>query len=237
MTDAVHHTAELLPQNFPLAANRSKPHDDPLSLLARVASKLKTLWLVHTYPFVTVGRDLSVHYSCEFARPTAHLISIGEKVRIGRDAWINIPTESNARSPVIVLGDRSIVGRRCVISAANSIRIEDDVIFAPSVLVMDHNHAFQDISSPIASQGITEGGTIRIETGCWLGYGSAIVCSQGELVIGKQSVIGANSVITRSVPPYSVVTGNPARVVKQFDPAKGEWVLGSAGVAGVKRSV
>jgi acetyltransferase-like isoleucine patch superfamily enzyme len=72
---------------------------------------------------------------------------------------------------------------------------------------------------------------IRIEEGCWIGYGAAIVCGKGELVIGSNSVIGANAVVSRSIPPNSVVTGNPARVVKQFDPVKGEWVLGSSAFA------
>ena len=86
--------------------------------------------------------------------------------------------------------------------------------------ITDHNHAFEDVTVPTALQGITEGGTIRIEEECWIGFGVTIVCGQGELVIGKHSVIGANSLVTRSIPPYSVVSGNPARIVKQFDPSK-----------------
>ena len=57
--------------------------------------------------------------------------------------------------------------------------------------------------------------------------GATVVCGKGELVIGKHSVVGANSAVTRSVPPYSVVTGNPAKTVKQFDPAKKVWVKDS----------
>ena len=53
-----------------------------------------------------------------------------------------------------------------------------------------------------------------------------IVCEQGELVIGRNCVIGANCVIARSIPPYSVVAGNPAKIVKQYDLEKGKWVLG-----------
>lgn len=118
-----------------------------------------------------------------------------------------------------------------MISAKNRIHIARDVVFGPSVLVTDHLHAFEDVTVPIAYQGITEGGTIRIEEGCWIGFGAAVICSQGELTIGRNSVIGANSVVTRSIPPYSVVVGNPAKVVKQFDPEKGVWVLGSSRLA------
>ena len=92
---------------------------------------------------------------------------------------------------------------------------------------MDHGHAHEDITLPIKHQGITAGGRIRIEQGCWIGRGAAIVCSQGELVLGRNSVVAVNAVVTRSFPPYSVIVGNPARAVKQFDPAKRAWVMGS----------
>jgi carbonic anhydrase/acetyltransferase-like protein (isoleucine patch superfamily) len=53
-----------------------------------------------------------------------------------------------------------------------------------------------------------------------------IICEEGELIIGRHSVVGANCVITRSIPPYSVVAGDPARIVKQYDFAQNKWVLG-----------
>jgi acetyltransferase-like isoleucine patch superfamily enzyme len=97
---------------------------------------------------------------------------------------------------------------------------------AGHVLITDHNHTFEDVTVPIMSQGITEGGTIRIEQGAWIGFGVAIVCSQGEMVIGQNSIVASNSVVTRSIPPFSIASGNPARIVKQFDPAKESWELG-----------
>ena len=103
---------------------------------------------------------------------------------------------------------------------------------AGHVLITDHNHAFEDVMVPIMLQGITEGGTIRIEQGAWIGFGVVIVCSHGELVIGKNAIIGSNSVVSRSIPPYSVVSGNPARIVKQFDPARESWELGARASAG-----
>ena len=187
------------------------PREDPLSWIVRIANKFRSLWMQRTYPFISVGGDFCVHYSCDLKRSIAPYIKIDE--------------------PVIKFDEGCKVGRRCVISARNRIHFERNVIFAPSVLVMDHNHAFEDVKVPIKDQGVTNGGTIRIEEGCWIGFGAAIVCGKGELVIGSNSVIGANAVVSRSIPPNSVVTGNPARVVKQFDPAKGEWVLGSRALA------
>jgi acetyltransferase-like isoleucine patch superfamily enzyme len=205
--------------------------EDPLSWINRILNKFRSQWMLRTYPFLSVGSNFCVHYSCDLKRSIAPYIKIGNSVLLDRDVWINIPVAPASSEPVIQLDEGCKVGRRCVISARNRIHFERNVVFAPSVLVMDHNHAFEDVNVPIKRQGITAGGTIRIEEGCWIGFGAAIVCGKGELVIGKNSVIGANAVVSRSIPPNSVVTGNPARVVKQFDQAKGEWVLGSSALA------
>ncbi len=113
-------------------------------------------------------------------------------------------------------------------SARNYIHIESDVDYFASVLIMDHNHEYGDVTRPIKVQGLSAGGTIRIEQGCWIGHGAAIVCNQGELVLGRNSVVAANALVTRSFPPYSVLVGNPARLAKQFDPVKGIWIGGSS---------
>lgn len=217
--------------------NKPDPSEDPLLLLSRIFNKLHSLWLVWTYPFASVGTDFWAHHTCDVRRPIARHIKIGNSVWIARDAWLNIPFIPNNSEPVILLDDGSKIGRRCMISAKNRVHIGRNTALSPSVLIMDHNHAFEDVTVGIEEQGITEGGTIRIEEGCWIGYGAAILCGQGELVIGRNSVVGANSVVSRSIPPYSVVAGNPARVVKQFDPAKGKWVLGSSGFTGGRRGI
>lgn len=97
-------------------------------------------------------------------------------------------------------------------------------MLGPSVLITDHSHGFSDVTVPIHAQGLTAGGTVRIERNCWLGHGAAVVCTSGDLVVGRNSVVGANSVVTRSVPAFSIVAGNPAKIVKQYDPTADEWV-------------
>jgi acetyltransferase-like isoleucine patch superfamily enzyme len=206
--------------------------EDPVRVFLRAVNKLHSLWLSWSYPFASVGPGFSAHYSCDISRTIAGYIKIGNKVWIGRNARVHVPIVPDHNEAVILLDDGCVIGSSSHISAINRIHVERNVIFGPSVLLMDHNHEFADVTLPIAEQGTTKGGTIRIGEGSWLGNGSAIVSNEGELVIGRNSVVGVNSVVTRSIPPYSVVMGNPARIVKQFDVARGEWVVGSSGSAG-----
>lgn len=197
---------------------------DPLALFARARCRANTSWLRATYPFAAMGRNASIHFTCDLDRAFAPDIAIGNHVYIAEGVWINsIPDRGSVR-PKIVFGDGCRIGRRSTISCKNKIELEADVLLAPGVLIMDHNHAYSDTSRPIHAQGVTGGGRIIVEKNCWLGYAATIICGHGELVIGRNSVVGAHSVITRSMPPYSVIAGNPAKVVKQFDKDQHLWV-------------
>ncbi len=204
--------------------------EDPLRLFPRILTKLYSLWVNLTYPFASLGRNLSVHYTCEWRRSQVHGIKLGNSVQIRKDAIFHvIPGAENRREPVIVVDDDTCVGPQCHMSAKNSIHIERDVLIGQSVLIMDHGFAFDDQTVPPSDRELTtEGGRIRIGQGSWIGYRAAILCDSGELVLGRNCVVGANSVVTRSFPPYSVIFGDPARVIRQFDPVKKVWALKSS---------
>jgi acetyltransferase-like isoleucine patch superfamily enzyme len=202
--------------------------DDPLNFFPRAITMLYSFWVGATYPFGSMGSNLSIHYTALLNRRMAPAIKLGNNVMIRKDAWLNTFDLSGADGErKIIIDDNCLIGARDVISAKNSIHIERDVIIGTSVLIQDHNHAYEDISLPIKAQGLTPGGRIRIEQGCWIGHGVAIVCNQDELIIGRNSVISANALVTKSFPPYSVIVGNPARLARQYDPAKGIWVGGT----------
>jgi acetyltransferase-like isoleucine patch superfamily enzyme len=132
---------------------------------------------------------------------------------------------------MIIIEDGCVFNRGCMLFAKNRIHIGRNTIFGPSVFITDHNHAYEDVTIDIGLQGVTPGGTIRIEEGSWIGFGAAIVGNQGELVIGRHSAVGANSMVSRSVSPYSVVIGNPARTARHYDLSTEKWVLGARAAA------
>jgi acetyltransferase-like isoleucine patch superfamily enzyme len=207
----------------------STPFEDPLNLLSLAVTKLYTWWVGATYPFASKGSNLFIHHTTLLSRRVAPGIRLGNSVIIRNHAWINTFDLSDAEGGVkIVIDDNCVINAQCVISAKNKIHLERHVMVSACALIMDHNHAYEDIGLPIQAQGVTPGGTIRIEQGCWIGHGAAIICGQGELVLGRNSVVAANALVTRSFPPYSVIVGNPARLARQFDTAKGTWVGGTS---------
>ena len=95
------------------------------------------------------------------------------------------------------------------------------VMIADNVLISTAAHKYQDVLIPIKDQGYESKGNIIICDGSWIGVGSIIMSG---VRVGKNSVVGANSVVTHDIPPFSVAAGSPARVIKRYDTTKKRWL-------------
>jgi acetyltransferase-like isoleucine patch superfamily enzyme len=169
-----------------------------------------------------------MHLSCRITRSAAHFVRIGDNVILSRGVRIEVRPRPDSDPPVVILEKSVGVQRRCFISARNRIHIMHHVIMGPAAVLMDHS---EDEANSANSTGLSKNerrGSIRVEEGCWIGSRARIVSENEDLVIGRNSVIGANCVITHSIPPFSVVMGNPSQIVKHYDVSKNKWVLGSA---------
>lgn len=107
------------------------------------------------------------------------------------------------------IGDHSGIGENCKIPF--NTRIGDHVMMAPEVLILGGNHRFDRVDIPMMFQGNVEYGPVEIGNDVWIG--SRVIILPG-LKIGEGSIIGAGSVVTKDVMPYSIVAGNPAKLIK-----------------------
>jgi len=148
----------------------------------------------------------------------AKYISIGEKVHINEGSWI-LALKTNERNPSVNIGRGTYIGRLSHIVGVSEVKICDNVLISDKVYISDNLHEYKDINSPIKEQKILEKGPVVIGENTWLGEN---VCVVGASV-GKHCVIGANSVVTKSIPDYSVAVGSPAKVIKTFNHDSRTW--------------
>jgi acetyltransferase-like isoleucine patch superfamily enzyme len=215
------------------SSNCRRPFEDPLEFFPKGLTKLNSAWVSLTYPFASIGRDVSFHFTVKLSRRRSLRVKLGNSVRLLEHVWINVATEDPTGEPTIVIDDNCSIGYGSIVSGKNRIHLERDVLVGQHVVIQDHNHAYENINVPIMEQGVTKGGTIRIGEGSWIGRGAAILCSRGELTIGRHCVVSANSVVMRSIPDYSVVFGTPATIIRQYDPETRAWRMGSRRSTGI----
>lgn len=120
------------------------------------------------------------------------------------------------------LGNNVEIGNHSTISARGSVILEDGVLTGPHVFISDSNHEYHNPSIHIYKQGPMhkKGDRVLIEEGTWLGTNVVIA---GNIHIGKQCVIGANSVVTKDIPDYSVAAGIPCKVLKRYNLETKQW--------------
>lgn len=208
-------------------SNNRRWNDDPLDFVWKLNTKLNSVWMRTFYPFASIGRKVSFHPTSKIYRPRASRIRLGSFISLREYAWLNIATDDPNGEPTIVIEDNCHIGFGSIISAKNRIHLERNVLLGQMVLMLDHNHAYEDINIPVIDQGITEGGRIRVGQGTWIGHGACIICPRGELSIGRNCVIAANSMVMRSIPDYSVVAGYPATIIRQYDTERKLWRPGA----------
>ena len=122
----------------------------------------------------------------------------------------NVNIEKNAEYAYAVeLGDNSGLGINCRISGKTL--IGNNVMMGPNVCIFTKNHAFSRTDIPMNMQGMSNERPVIIEDDVWIGANVIILPG---VKISKGAIIGAGAVVTKNVPEYAIVCGNPAVVVK-----------------------
>jgi len=137
--------------------------------------------------------------------------------RLGNDSTIEDFSTINNGVGAVRIGDRTRIGMSNVI--IGPVTIGNDIMFAQNIVLSGLNHGYEEIDIPPSQQKTTMA-EIIVEDEVWIGANAVVVAG---VRIGKHSVIAAGSVVTKNVPPYSIVGGNPARLLKQYNKSTKTW--------------
>jgi acetyltransferase-like isoleucine patch superfamily enzyme len=154
-------------------------------------------------------------------------IRIGAGTMIGPQVALSagmVPGQECISDTVVSIGDRCLIGRGSGIVGHLSIEIGDDVWTGHHVYITDQNHGYDDPDLPISMQVQPER-PVSIGAGSWIGHGAVILPGAA---IGRNVVIGANSVVTGPIPDHSIAVGAPARVIRRTGPELPEVAAGAA---------
>ena len=147
-------------------------------------------------------------------------ISIGDNVWVQPGTWLGCTPETGCEKPELCIGNGTVLGNYNHIYATRSIVIEENVLTADKVYVSDNLHSYENPDISVIKQPVKQVSDVVIGAGSWLGENVCVIGAK----VGKHCVIGANAVVTKDIPDYSVAVGVPAKVVKRYDFEAKSWV-------------
>jgi acetyltransferase-like isoleucine patch superfamily enzyme len=136
-------------------------------------------------------------------------LELGDGTLFEPGVWITAPGQARIR-----IGRGTFLNLGVMVAAAELVEIGDHCMLANGCFVSDSSHRFDDPALPVTWQGFTSKGPTRIGDNVWCG--ANVVVTTG-VTIGERSVIGANSVVTHDIPPFSIAAGAPAKVLRTIE--------------------
>lgn len=139
----------------------------------------------------------------------------------GSHATLSAISELHGHSydPLITIGDKCSFGEQLFISCCGAIEIGREVMSSARVVLTDNHHGYEDPAVPPIYQPLSEPRPVRVGDGVFLGVGCVVLPG---VTLGERAYVGANSVVTRDVPAWTLVAGNPARTIRRWNGS--EWV-------------
>lgn len=165
----------------------------------------------------SAGKNIFIARGVQIEHPEC--VTLGDDVYLNEQLWISIFKEDDKFhhhmyiQPELIIGEGSYIGRFGTIACINRVCIGKNVLISDRVFIGDALHGFERTDIPIKEQKMTSPGPVEIGDGTWVGISASIL---PNVSIGKNCVIGANSVVTHDIPDFCVAAGNPARVLRKI---------------------
>lgn len=183
--------------------------------LKNIRNRIYTYWV--TPNFKMIRGEFIISYPAIMIRGEQY-ITIGDNVGIGSHAVLTAwdKYEGDNFCPKITIGNNVWIGEDCHITAINKITIGNNVLMGKKVTISDNSHGKIDselLSIPPIKRPLYSKGEVYIDDNVWLGDKVTVLAG---VHIGENSIIGANSVVTKDIPKNCVVAGIPATVIKKL---------------------
>lgn len=159
---------------------------------------------------ISIGKSLQIGDNVEINALSKNGIQIGNNVSILKNTIIECTGVIRQLGEGLVIGNNVGIAQNCFIQVRGQVTIGNNIIFGPGVGIFSENHNFSETDKYINEQGESRKG-VKIEDGVWIGTAATIL---DGVTIGKNSIIAAGSVVNKDVPPYAVVGGIPAKIIK-----------------------
>lgn len=154
-----------------------------------------------------------------------HRVHIGDDVRIGARALLSVVEQFKGTryDAELTIGDGCDIGRDLFVACVGRVDIGRRVGMSARVFIGDTERASHDVDISVVDHTMREPSFVRIEDDVAIGVGAILLPG---VTLGERSIVGAGSVVTRSVPPRCIVFGNPARIIRSYSEEAGRWVNG-----------
>lgn len=159
---------------------------------------------------ISFGRTIIIGENVIINALSKEGMRFGNNISIGDNTIMECTGVISQLGEGIQIGDNVGFAQNCFIQVRGKVIIGNNVIFGPGSSVFSENHNFSNISVPINEQGVNRKGVI-IKDGVWVGSGAKIL---DGVKVGAHSIIAAGAIVNKDVPPYAIVAGIPARVIK-----------------------
>lgn len=167
--------------------------------------------------FRQLGKGARLFYPGRFENP--QFIEIRDNAILRNYAWVQALQIFPGVTPSVTIGEGSNVNRFSHIVATHKVQIGRKCGIADNVFIADTTHSYEDINIPEKEQPLKFLGEVIIGDSSWIGRNVSILGAQ----IGKHCVIGTNTVVTKNIPDYCVVVGNPCKIIKRYNFETKQW--------------